>query len=164
MAKAALQYRSSLYGNSIRSVIRNSPKRFQHSAGTTALMAYFCTTCGTALEAGSNAIKCPQHRANFCIVCGVKLSADSAGDKCPQHQKPNVVYRQGDMYCTSCGSVGQPQTLGLVELLTVGVLSMAALLIPLIIFLVVKGGKRCHQCGQKTLIPVTSPIARAALR
>ncbi len=40
-------------------------------------MASFCTTCGTALEAGTNAIKCAQHRAEFCTVCGIKLPDDN---------------------------------------------------------------------------------------
>jgi hypothetical protein len=126
-------------------------------------MASFCTTCGTTLEPGTKAIKCVQHRADFCTVCGARLSADSLTDKCAKHSKPTVQYSSDDVYCTSCGTVGRPRGINGGELVLVVVISLFTLLIPLMLYLFVRSGKRCRGCGKKTVIPVTSPIAIAAL-
>jgi hypothetical protein len=49
------------------------------------------------------------------------------------------------------------------ELIVVLVISLFTLFIPLIIYLFVRSGDRCRKCRKKVLIPLSSPVARAAL-
>jgi hypothetical protein len=126
-------------------------------------MAIFCTTCGKQIEDGSQSNKCVLHRAEFCSVCGTKLSAGAVSDICPKHDKPLAQYRSSDVYCTSCGAVGLPRGISGGELFFVLIVSIFTLFIPLMLYLFVRSGKRCRSCGKKTVIPVSSPVAHAAL-
>jgi hypothetical protein len=69
----------------------------------------------------------------------------------------------GSMYCTSCGSVRPPRGIDKFELIFVLIISIFFLFIPLMIYLLVRSGKRCRKCLKKSLIPLDSPVAWAAL-
>jgi hypothetical protein len=49
------------------------------------------------------------------------------------------------------------------ELFFVLIISLFTLFIPLMIYLIVRSGERCRKCGKKSLVPLSSPVARNAV-
>jgi hypothetical protein len=145
-------------------------------------MANFCTRCGIPLAIGNETDFCSQHggpaeapdaqmRCPFCSElilatakkckhCGEFLSREVAT---PTPQKIKVNYPSGSMYCTACGNVGRPRGMPKFELMVVIFVSVFLFFVPLMIYLFVRSGDRCKRCMKKTLIPLTSPVARSAL-
>lgn len=147
--------------------------------------ANFCSACGIALPIGSETDRCWQHggppltpqsqircpfckeiifaQATKCRFCGEFLSKRTsvvpAAPSLPAQQFPI-----GSMYCTFCGNVASPRGMNKFELIFVLIVSLFTLFIPLMIYLFVRSGNRCRRCGKKSLIPLTSPVAAAALQ
>lgn len=149
-------------------------------------MASYCRECGTPLPIDTESDRCWQHggpalkpesqircpfckelilaEAKKCRFCGEFLSGPVAPVSIPSSlPKATPSYPYGAMYCTSCGGVGTPRGMNKLELIVVLIVSLFTLFIPLMIYLFVRSGKRCRKCGKKSLIPLSSPVARAAL-
>jgi hypothetical protein len=143
-------------------------------------MANYCARCGIPLAVASESDYCSEHsglaltpdaqvRCPFCremILAGAKKCRYcgeflSQGPASPAPRKKS--YPIGSMYCTACGNVGTPRGMPKVELIFVLIVSLFTLFIPLMIYLFVRSGNRCRECGKKTLIPLSSPIAHTAL-
>lgn len=107
----------------------------------------YCTNCGTKLS----------DETQFCSKCGTEVASGAA-------QNTGSVYPRGSMYCTTCGKVGKPRGMSKWELIFVLLISVFTLFIPLMIYLMVRSGKRCRNCGKKSLVPLDSPVAQGGIR
>ena len=78
-----------------------------------------------------------------------------------------LVYQHGEMYCESCGTVGYPIEKSRGQLYWVFVLFFLCFAIPGLVYLVWRWTHKklcCPNCDRSTLIPASSPAAKAAIR
>jgi hypothetical protein len=147
-------------------------------------MANFCSTCGIPLPINSDTQYCSQHggpplspesqircpfcketilaEAKKCRFCGEFLTKPVAVVPVRATAAPQQ-FPIGSVYCTSCGHIGPPRGMNKAELIFVLIVSLFTLFVPLIIYLIVRSGDRCRNCGKKTVVPVSSPVARTVI-
>lgn len=97
-----------------------------------------------------------------CRACG---KTKTVGQACPACGKTDAESHQPQWFCTSCGAQTNPVSLSGFNVWVFLILCLIMVLPGVLyaVYWIVSGKSGCPQCRQATLIPLTSPVARAAL-